>query len=104
MNKALLNLSVDFRSRRSLSAGGLGASSSLCSCGVSLDPLSRRSLAPAAKINVAVKLQSVLAEPKKKTLVYFTSATTSISTRESFGNRATSTQERAGLLDEKYSP
>jgi hypothetical protein len=37
--KALLILPVDFRSRRSLSAGGSGASSSLYSCGVSLNSL-----------------------------------------------------------------
>jgi hypothetical protein len=35
---ALLNLSVDFRSRHSLSVGGPGASSALCACGVSLEP------------------------------------------------------------------
>jgi hypothetical protein len=36
---ALLISPVDFRSRRSLSAGGPGASSALCTCGVSLGPL-----------------------------------------------------------------
>ena len=36
--------------------------------------------------------------------VYLTSAITSISTNASFGRRATSTHERAGLCAEKYSP
>jgi hypothetical protein len=36
---ALLNWYIDFRFRRSLSAGGPGASSALRACGVSLDPL-----------------------------------------------------------------
>lgn len=41
---------------------------------------------------------------KKKARYYITSATTSISTSASFGRRATSTVDRAGLLIVKYSP
>jgi hypothetical protein len=52
--KALLNLVVDFRCRRSLSAGGPGASSVLCTCGVSLG------LALPQESHVSVPINKVL--------------------------------------------